>query len=93
MNVYKASIKVFLINCVFKYLFQVLNDIRENINLPSDVIESPVKSQRSLLSRSQNVNKAKSSQIIDHKILLFSNIKMAFLVHKYITTAWLKVRF
>ncbi|XP_069186232.1 Fanconi anemia group D2 protein isoform X2 [Procambarus clarkii] len=73
--------------------YQVLNDMREKINLPDDHSrskKSPRKTPRkhNLSSTATNNN---CNEEIAYKVLLINNIKMATLTHKYLSTAWLKV--
>ena len=70
---------------------QVISDIRENIIIESDMPSSP-KSQL-MKSQKNRLNKTSKERRLDYKLMLFSNIRMAVLTHKHLTTAWLKVSF
>lgn len=71
----------------------MVNDIREKISLPGEkrLVSNPSQLRSSSSQfRTPLRSKAESD---DLEVLVFANIKMSLLIHKYLVTAWLKVSF
>lgn len=83
-------VKFLLTNTQVSVAYQVLSDIRMKINLPGDCRPSRG-SPRKGLSSSSIPSSYVAKDDPAYELLLLDNIKMAALIHKFLTLNWLKV--
>lgn len=78
------------VNVVRLPLFlQVLSDMRMKINLPGDCRPSGGSPRKRLSSSIPSSSVTRNDPA--YELLLFENIKMAALIHKFLAVNWLKV--